>query len=185
MVGTAEAIGRFFSAVAWAEEAAGLNNNNQAVNNNNPPVNNAPVQEAPKAEVQKNEAPKQEAAKAPEANNEFITISYEFVSIDLRNFTEKYPLITTIVMIATGFFALMHIFSFSPVSIVTGLFLGALCISLAKSIWNVHRFSIFSKVWSRAMLAFSSNPTPPVKAAEAAPAQPVQAPVALQPEQKV
>lgn len=179
MVGLAKAVGDVFSALGNAEQAAAaLNNDN---NNNNNAANVAqPQVEQPKVEQQKVEEPK-----GPDANNEFLTITQDFVLIDLRNFTEKYPLIATIALIATGFFALMHVFSFSPVSIVTGLFLGAMCVSLAKSIWNVHRFSIFSKVWTRAMQSFSSNPLPAPKATAEAPAQAAQVTVVLQPEQKV
>lgn len=179
MVGFVKAVGDALSALGAADQAAAALNNNNNNNNNAPNVAQPPV-EQPKVEQAKVEEPK-----APDANNEFITLSQDFVSIDLRNFTEKYPLIATIALIATGFFALMHIFSFSPVSIVTGLFLGALCVSLAKSIWGVHRLGIFSKVWTRAMQSFSSNPAPAPKAPAEAPAQPVQVAVVLQPEQKV
>lgn len=171
----AKAIGQLFTAFGNAEEPAA-----PAGGNNN----NVPNVEPPKAEQPIAEQPKVEAAKALDANNEFLTISSEFVSVDLKNFTEKYPLISTIAMIATGFFALMHVFSFSPVSIVTGLFLGMLCVSLAKSIWGVHRFAIFSKVWTRAMQSFSSNPAP-AQPAQPAPAVQPQVNVVLKPEQKV
>ncbi len=100
--------------------------------------------------------------------NEFSTIVGEFASVDLKAFTEKYPFISTISMIALGFFGLINVLSlFSPTSILTGIFFGALSISLGKSLWNID--GVFWKVWENAKLAFSSLP----KAEETAPAAPV------------
>lgn len=164
-------IGDLFSALFGGNQHVTITLNepiqNEQNNNVAPKVEAAPVVEQPKVQEQKVEQPKK-----PEEINEFLTIARDFVLIDLKNFTEKYPLVSTIATIAFGFFALMHVFSFSPVSIVTGLFLGTLCVSLAKSTWNVYGLGIFGRIFARARVAFSSNPPQP------APEQP--APAAAQ-----
>lgn len=103
--------------------------------------------------------------------NEFTTIVGEFASVDLKAFTEKYPFISTIATIALGFFGLLNVLSlFSPTSIITGIFFGALSISLGKSLWNID--GLFWRVWESAKFSISAS-----KAEEPAPAVPAPVPV--------
>lgn len=100
------------------------------------------------------------AAQMNGKESEFLVISRDFVA-DLEAFTAKYPLIAAIATIALGFFGLMNVLSFSPTNIITGIFLGTLCIALGKSIFNVHGRHIFSRVWTAFFRAFSNaEPAP-------------------------
>lgn len=132
----------------------------------------APAPTPPVAAEVKVDAKAAEPAKTEENKqiNEFYKIGSEFISNDIAAFTEKYPLISTISIIAFGFFGLINVLSlFSPTSILTGIFFGTLSISLARSTWNIHGTSIFGKVWSSFRAAFIDS-APPAKAEEPAPA---------------
>lgn len=101
--------------------------------------------------------------------NEFSTIVGDFAGVDLKAFTEKYPLISTIAMIALGFFGLIDVLSlFSPINILTGIFFGALSISLGKSLWNID--GVFWKVWENAKFALNAPQKVEVVPVPAAPA---------------
>lgn len=68
---------------------------------------------------------------------EFHQFYAEFITQDLATWIQKYPLISVITMVASTFFGLLTLFSFSLSNMISGGLLLALGGSIAKSIkWN-------------------------------------------------
>ncbi len=103
----------------------------------------------PKEEKSKEVDPSEE--KVREDVGEFYLISRDFFTVDLNEFTDKYPFISAVAAFALGFFALMNVLSLSLTNIATGAFLGVLAVALGKSLWRME--NVFSRVWTNAFNA--------------------------------
>lgn len=65
--------------------------------------------------------------------NEFSKLSYEFIS-DIEFFRDKYPLISLIMVVAFGIFAVSSFFSISFVGFVSAALYGTISLTMAKAI---------------------------------------------------
>lgn len=65
--------------------------------------------------------------------NEFSKLSFEFIS-DIEFFRDKYPLISLIMVVAFGIFAVSSFFSFSFVGFVSAALYGTVSLTMAKAI---------------------------------------------------